>query len=293
MGPSFADHSAPPGPPMRAVVFIAGLPRSGSTLCGRLLASYFDVQFCGELLHLDALCQPRELCGCGTSIEDCSYWRPVIELLGDEDSTSLRCAIRQSIEDPGAKSVARVEALLRSVIDVLYCNNQLPIVDSSKVPALARRHLAGSHGTNLHVLHLVRDPSAVIASISTRPLRRPEIPDAEARLRTFPASQVADRWRRHNAEAAQLRHFAKSYHLVRLEELALDPSGILQEIATHIGLCQRPSRPAIDHSLRGNPARFEPLHVDPIRVRRSGWVRHSAMLRVRALARARYGYSLI
>lgn len=293
MGPSLAGSATAEDPDVTSVVFLAGVPRSGSTLCGRLLADLFEVQFCGELLHIDALCEPRELCGCGTPIEDCTYWQPCIRLLAGHDRFELREMIRRAAEHGDANALPHLRSLLRKVVETLWRERALPIVDSSKIPAIARSHQAGRSPAELHVLHVIRDPSAVIASVSTRPLERPEVVDSVARLRTFPAGAVADRWRRHNAEAARLRRIAASYHVIRLEDLVASPLRTIDAPAAAIGLQLRSEPEPVDHSLRGNPARFEPLHVDPDRVGRSGDVAFLRILRLRALARSQYGYPLL
>jgi hypothetical protein len=291
---TFTDTAAPEIGDMTAVIYIAGLPRSGSTLVGRLLADRYDVQFCGELLHLAAVCPPvaDEFCGCGRKLATCEFWRPVSVALQDRNAASVRSAMKDAMERNLASMDSSLVDALRTTLEAIWAANCAPIVDSSKVPRFASYIQRAFPSCEIHVLHLVRDPSAVIASVSTRPLKRPEVIGQQS-LKTFPPGSVADRWRRHNAQAAQLRYSASSYHLVRLEDLVSAPTEAMKPIALAAGLRLRQSTDAVDHSLRGNPSRFETLHVDPERCRRVGAPPRLWFHRLRAMLGSAYGYPRI
>ena len=278
-----------------SVVYVAGMPRSGSTLLGRLLADRFEVQFAGELLHLDALCAPAERCGCGVHLATCSYWAGVRERLLHEDPGTVRTELRGLATRFPRTPIQGGHAaeLLADVVGLLAAANPRPIVDTSKVPSLGMAHREAVPRGQVHVVHLLRDPSAVIASIAHRPLRKREQDDPKARLRTFPPLSVGLRWRHHNRLARELRHSSNSYLQVHLEDLVRDPDTVLAEIADQASLLPRAGEPPLDHSLRGNPSRFDPLRLDPGRVGRAQSTSNHAVSRLVALAGRTWGYPVI
>lgn len=136
---TLSDTAAPEIGDMTAIIYIAGLPRSGSTLVGRLLADRYDVQFCGELLHLAAVCAPvaDELCGCGQKLADCEFWRPVSVALQDRDATSVRSAMKDAVERNLASMDSSLVDALGTALEAMWAANCAPVVDSSKVPRFA------------------------------------------------------------------------------------------------------------------------------------------------------------
>lgn len=276
---------------MSSIVYIAGMPRSGSTLLGRLISAKFNAQFCGELMHMDGLCAPDELCGCGRHLSCCEFWEPAVGLLRSVDGPTLRESIRKYLETGASCRSTKLIDLVREVTQALMGRGR-PLVDSSKHPRFARLHLLANKELDLHVLHILRDPSAVIWSVSGRPLRKPEVVGVEVHLRTFPPRAVADRWRRQNAEVQQLRALASTYQTARLEDIAASPDEVIWQLGMTCGL-DVSRGDVMDHSLRGNPSRFEPLQVDVTRVRLAEGAGSSTILRIRALARGRYGYPLV
>lgn len=277
------------------ILYITGMPRSGSTLLGRLLADRFKVQFAGELLHLDALCRPAERCGCGSDLKTCTYWGPVRALLANLNPRATRTVLRAAATASPASSApsAAGAKLVAEVVERLLTSTSYPIVDTSKIPGLALAHQANASRRPVHAVHLLRDPSAVIASIAERPLRKRERDDPAARLRTFSPLAAGLRWRKHNWLASQLRHEVASYQTVHLEDLVREPDGVLDDIGQSAGLHRRSNGQPLDHSLRGNPSRFDPLVVRPALARRATSTSRHDGPRLIALAGRTWGYSLV
>lgn len=273
----------------REVIYIAGMARSGTTLLGRLLAERLESAFAGELMHIDALRIPSELCGCGHQLGACEFWNHAIDVVARIPPRRL-AAVREVADGrAGADRRAEAAAVLEAVHASIESIDPRPVIDSSKVPDLARLHLSRRDRPRVHIVHILRDPSAVIASVSTRALIRPEVVGTTRRMRTFPAQAAAERWRDHNRDAQRLRDGAASFTRVHLEALVDDPETTLLEVASNTGLAPR-NGPYAHHSIRGNPSRFERLKLDATRIAAVSEV--PSHLRAIALQAGAYGYPL-
>ena len=61
------------------VVMICGAGRSGTTIFGRVIAHTLDAFNVGEMIYLRSRSVDRnQLCGCGDSFSDCSFWSAVM-----------------------------------------------------------------------------------------------------------------------------------------------------------------------------------------------------------------------
>ncbi len=90
-----AGGAGPASPEDRAVVYIAGSGRSGSTLLDRMLGQMPGVTAIGELAQL---WRPGELdklvCGCGTPVRSCPFWSRVADrAYGGWDTDDFRQAV--------------------------------------------------------------------------------------------------------------------------------------------------------------------------------------------------------
>jgi hypothetical protein len=168
------------------------------------------------------------------------------------------------------------------------------IIDSSKEPGIVRLHSSAGVACRIDVVHIVRDLASTIASVRHRPLRRPEVLGPERTLPSFPAGRVTGRWVAHNLWCESFAQDATiAYQRVRLEDLVTDPAVYISGLRTALGLPPRLSpRSEPDHTLRGNPMRFEPLRVDASRAGQAAPLPLRERLLVAAALpfRHRYGY---
>lgn len=81
------------------VIYIAGMPRSGTTVCGDLLASFDGVEHFGPVntlsLFRDTSAVKKAQCGCGETVEDCAFWSYV---LAKSKSRAYKDLLAQTIE---------------------------------------------------------------------------------------------------------------------------------------------------------------------------------------------------
>jgi hypothetical protein len=264
------------------VLFIAGAPRSGSTLLDRMIGMHEDFCSTGELRFIWQRCfEENQLCGCGAPFDACQFWREVSARAfssapGEVDAAAVarlkesvehkrhlpRLVLNRQLSDQSALRDygGLLERLYSAILDV---SDARVLIDSSKDP----RHglvLARLPKVELHVVHLVRDPRAVSFSWG-RAHRRPEIHWTAQHMTVQRVRATAVRWTTHNVVAELLGASAASYCRVRYEDFMSDPDGVLAGIlAPYTGLdasrnVVKARQVVLDpsHTVAGNPMRFK------------------------------------
>ncbi len=151
------------------VLFILGLPRSGSTILGNILNECRNGIFVGELETLGTHCRTGgRPCGCDLPIPECPLWAPVLAALdGRLGQSAPRRALDALRQPPSSLTSDQLEEVDR-LVGVLYhlaaresgCEI---VIDSSKTLHAAQR-LARSEAIDLRIVHLVRDCRGVCFS---------------------------------------------------------------------------------------------------------------------------------
>jgi hypothetical protein len=161
------------------VLYIAGLPHSGTTLLSRVIGEVEDFVAAGEVYALSERIENGDLCGCGTALGECAFWTSVLAAaFPDGDGLRRLQTPRRWIQGRTLPAVAlgrdgvRLEEF-RQALAQLYgaiaaeCGSRV-IVDSSKSPTFA--YIVGSApGVDLNLVHLVRNPLSTSYSWSVDP----------------------------------------------------------------------------------------------------------------------------
>ena len=161
------------------ILYIAGLPHSGTTLVARILGEVEGFFAAGEVCGLSHWTSHGALCSCGTALADCPFWNEVLSRSFPEgDGLPRLLPERRWIHGRTLASLAlgRDRARLRVYrkdLAKLYgaiaaVSGSRVIVDSSKSPTFAYI-LDGVPGVELCGIHLVRDPRATSHSWSVDP----------------------------------------------------------------------------------------------------------------------------
>lgn len=232
------------------VLYLAGIPRTGSTVLGQMLERIPGAIFVGELSLFWRRFANSELCSCGQALPNCQFWATVIsEGFGElkaEDARNLGkvewalrrrqaigslLPINRKIAIPGhfqAAADARVK-LYRAIASVAQVEW---IVDSGKDP-----WLGGIFGRlfkgNFFTVHIVRDPRGV--AFSWKKLVKSDSEPGYMPRRH--AATVAMSWLIQNIIIqSALRHLSASYVRLRYEDLATDPEAVVCGVARSMGI---------------------------------------------------------
>ena len=207
------------------VLYVIGSGRSGSTLLGQLLGGHSEVFYAGEVYnyrnsHLHARAGRERWCSCGESVEDCAFW------------TRIRARLAQEWDDPLLDLKDRDPAIFDAHNAALFRallaeTGRRVIVDASK------RHyrldlMLASEAFDVTIVHLVRDARAYGQSILKTRVKA-----------NRPASAYYTKmwnWQQKNLAMKAIYARKPSYHLVRYEELAADPSGVVARLLAAVGL---------------------------------------------------------
>lgn len=264
------------------VVYIGGFGRSGSTLLLRLLGALDGVCPIGEVVTLwTHYCQMNRMCGCGKPFRECDFWVAVMdEAFGGIDQLDAASVIALKrltrvryfpfLAFPSLRPSGYQRRLSEyaGIMDVLYHAIQKVsgcdiIIDSSKRPSHALI-LPEIPSIRAKMLHLVRDSRACAYSWQRRK-RRVEITDSVAYMYQFSAPRTALEWDANQVLMPLASRRLAANAVYRYEDLVAEPRRVLAEMAEWLGLpdaefpfiSDRVVSLGSDHSLWGNPSRFE------------------------------------
>lgn len=269
---------------------VVGAGRSGTTILAGILGEVPGFSSAGELRWLwERGVVDSRPCGCGQPPTDCEVWAPVIDesVKGlppgggpGRDDGAVAGLISAQHEVAHWKNLPRALGLLDGrpgaweALDVVRhamssaakafaeATHARVVVDTSKRPIDAAV-LAGGAGIDPYVLHIVRDPRAVVHS-----WRRSKSFDAAGTTRSIGTRRLLPTVRRWiwsclSAEALR-RHVPPSKWLsIRYEDLATRPRQVTEAILEFLG--ESGPAPFVDehtvtlhdnHIVAGNPSRF-------------------------------------
>jgi Sulfotransferase family len=283
--------------PRVKVLSMVGEGRSGTTVLAAILgevAGFFDA---GELHWVwgRSLVQQRP-CGCGRPPSQCPIWSRVVQatfgLPPEQQATGRGGRATDAVVADERELMARRNRFrllrgdhrsgagwpalnrMRAVTGSLYAQliavtGARVIVDASKRPGDAAV-LAGVGSVDLYVLHIVRDPRAVVFSWS-RP--KPSLDGTTVMKRMRPSRVVRD-WMESNAGAELLRRHVPDdrWYSLTYEDFAARPRETVRRIVAFLG--EDGEAPfvsddtvvlGVNHTLLGNPDRFRtgPVTIAP------------------------------
>lgn len=275
------------------VLFVGGMPRSGSTLLDLLLGqlpAHCDV---GELFYMWQGGAIRDqLCACGEPFSACPFWSEVGErAFGGWDGVDPQEVVRlQNAVDttavlplfwarrllPGHRAkVERYLELTRRVYQAVAATAGAEVVvDSTKRPSTAHL-LASDPGITLRVVHIVRDPRGVLNSWS-REVALPDGAGPRDHLKKRPMRQIVRRWVTVNTMIGRLAKQGVPLTVLRYEDLVSDPRSAMTSVLSLSGRAAGPGaldfigpegvRTGVSHAPTGGRVRFRtgpmPLRLD-------------------------------
>lgn len=278
---------------LRSVIYIAGANRSGTTLLDILLSQHPAVVSGGELARVPRNLDERSMpCTCGETVDSCPLWRDISEEIGSlarDHGLSVRDLRKftRALEKRSAlaryrkgrepdRRILELYATLQSRIirRLLRTRPEAAfVVDSSKSqggaaarPLVLCRYL----GLDLRIIHLVRNPEAVLSSALKGRNRDLERGIESAGILRGPRALLA--WSRANRSVDELVHEIGEDKVMRLpfEDLVRRPEVVLPELGDFLGLDLQCVLDAIaddeirppQHMIGGNRVRFGPIRLD-------------------------------
>jgi hypothetical protein len=230
------------------VLYVAGMPRSGSTLLDLMLGQFVGHCDVGELFYLWQSGVERNFrCACGEHFDKCTFWLEVGQKAYGGWSTVDLAEVRRLqrrvdatsrlplIMNPGLsprfrrdldRYTALIAPLYRAIAEV---SGASVVVDSTKRPSLAYI-LARAEGIDLRMVHVLRDPRGVAYSWS-QVVELPEGTSTKGRMNQRSARLTARRWVTVNAMIAALARRGTPRVTLRYEDLVRDPRTELNRIA--------------------------------------------------------------
>ncbi|WP_426565832.1 sulfotransferase [Angustibacter sp. McL0619] len=302
------------------VLYVGGMPRSGTTLLDLMLGELDDHVAVGELFYVWLTGVERDrLCGCGDPFTQCPFWSEVgrrafggwqaVDLdevrrliaRVDDSKRVPRLALPWSgraFERDLAKYIELMTSLYRAVASV---SGSSVVVDSSKRPSLAYV-LRRAPEIDVRVVLLTRDPRGVVNSWQKK-VALPEGAGVRNHLKVRPARLMTRRWLTVNLMVDMLGALRVPLVRLRYEDLVTDPESALQKI---VKLWPGAGSQALSfltpqgvqleqqHTVAGGRVRF---HSSPLRLSLDeGWRtelperQQRAVSRITTPLRRRYGY---
>jgi hypothetical protein len=234
------------------VLYVGGMPRSGSTLTDLLLHQLPGHIGVGELFYLwrNGLAHDG-LCACSAPFSTCPFWSEVgrvafggwdridaehVMRLQDRVDRTARIPLLLSPRRPRrfAADLAEYTDILRRLYTAIAAvSGQDVVVDSSKRPSMAYI-LRTMPDVDLRVVHVVRDPRGVAFSFA----KHVQLPAGAALGSEMPRStarKVSRRWVSVNAMIAGLRRVGVPVTRIRYEDLVARPDRELRRVLDLMG----------------------------------------------------------
>ena len=256
------------------VLYVAGIPRTGSTVLGQALANLDDVTFVGELNFFWRRFANSELCSCGAPLPDCPFWSQVVDKALGEGAVRLAPGIadleRRVMRRRGVLSILPIGSrvwMTQHVRKILTLRAELYraigevtgadwVLDAGKEPVYGSL-IARIENCTLNTIHLVRDPRGVAYSWTKRVRSDSEPRDMPRR---GPLATSASWLVQNLVIQFGLQRLSSSYIRVRYEDLASGLAEVVNVIAANAGADPLPAgstailgKPGDIHLVAGNP----------------------------------------
>lgn len=266
------------------VLFIGGYGRSGSTLLDRLIGAVSpEAVSSGELRHVwqEGVIEDRR-CGCGEPFSGCPFWATVMSRAFGAGGPAVGAVLEHkravdrvpaipllaSARRPRSFQAhldaygAALEALYRAIAETSGCR---VVVDSTKDVAHGWL-LRSLDWVDLRVVHLVRDSRAVAWSWHERRFH----PGSGRDMDRWGVVRSAFEWDAINVLTAALARSGVPSMPVRYEDLVTEPAATVGSVlaladADPTGAAVLSSGAVdfpVDHTVAGNPIRFETGRVE-------------------------------
>jgi hypothetical protein len=234
------------GRPVR-VLFVGGMPRSGSTLLDLMLGQLPGHCDVGELFYMWQAGPVRnQVCACGRPFADCPFWtavgeaafggwqqvdaQRVLALQASVDTTSAELRRRLRLGGRPSDVAEYLDVVRRLYVAIAEVSGARVVVDSTKRPSTAWL-LARDEGIDLRVVQIVRDPRGVVSSWNKQ-VALPANAGPRDHLKRRGPQQILRRWLTVNLMVGALARRGVPLLRLRYEDLVRDPAEAMRDVLT-------------------------------------------------------------
>jgi hypothetical protein len=233
------------------VLFIGGMPRSGSTLFDLMVGQLPNHCDIGELFYMWQAGPLRDqVCACGERFAQCPFWQAVGErafggwsevdvdrvlaMQARLDTTAAVLRHRLHLGGRDDAEVAEYLELWRRLYEAIsVVSGAGVVVDSTKRPSSAIL-LSAAPGIDLRIAHVIRDPRGVVNSWNKK-VALPEGAGPRDHLKRRRPSQILRRWITVNLMIEDLGRRGVPLFRVRYEDMVADPGAALRGVLELMG----------------------------------------------------------
>lgn len=244
------------------ILYIAGMWRSGTTLLANAVGQLDGFINVGEPI---TIWPPfyNSLCSCGEKFDECKLWQSIL-LNGFGSSTRAgisgvnkvnfgkKYKLRDTLLHALALSTGWEEfpedimrPLKKLYKGIMAQDNVEVIVDESK-DAIYAYALSQIPDVELKILHIIRDPRAVVFSHK----RKRKLVSSGKQMRQLSTFTCSIRWLTQNISSQMLLSKNSSYKRIKYEEFVASPEKCFSEILVWLGLTNNQNTIISDHQLK-------------------------------------------
>lgn len=236
---------------MKTYLYLLAYGRSGSTLMDWLLDSHPNILGLGEIGRLpDCLGpggRPPRFCACGTPLQECGFWAPVLEAGGEGRGMAMPW------EDWNRLLLAHTARNKPTATVLLDSSGHLPRLRRLMTSGLAQEY-------DVRVLYMSRDARGVVYSAHVRGYNKGEFKPSLPRA-------SAGWWLRNTQALGYIRKLPRDRSLhVTYEDLCDDADGLLRRIQSFVGVSPlglaEDWRSQVHHTFAGNVSLRESKTAD-------------------------------
>ncbi len=228
------------------IIYIMGAGRSGSSILGEAIGMLPRTLHLGEVLGIFDYCSDKSdqiVCSCGKRYENCIFWNSLMSKSFGNNWRDIILNYRVLGKLPSTKKLLIGKFLHQSPnknVELMYRNNLLLknalhqtdskiIIDSSKsIPYAIMMKDSGLF--NIFLVHLVRDPRAVLYSWLHRPIQIYNEEKQESILRTRSFLEGILEWIYSDVGAHILRIFGYPFIEILYEDFIENPAETIQNL---------------------------------------------------------------
>lgn len=254
------------------LIYVGGYGRSGTTLLDAMLGNHPEILGVGQLANLFRDACNRANCVCGVALPECPLWGRVLDRVFREcpwldcSKAAALTARVESLKKWGGDRDAYIRLWQATFEAIIAASGKSVIVDSSKISAAVWYRLpllTRGLGIPVKIVHLVRDPRAVMWSVSRGPAIATQAGGKRAEYAAMARTSLL--WTIANAymERLRRRNPAQRVLRVRYEDYVCRPDDSMKELGCFLdvslqGLLDRVHRGdafSAGHAVAGNVRR--------------------------------------